>query len=446
MHRDPHDLPITTVSAEAAAHFGEGLKLMLSAWPGPAAAFRAAIAADPEFALAHVALARAEAMAGHADIARDRILTAQTLAAANGTERERSHVAVIAMAMAGRTQAALEAALAHADRWPRDVVILSLPMGAFGLFAFSGMADHDQARTALCERHAARFGEDDWWFLTTYGWALSEDGQASRGRPMVEEAFRLRRANANTVHALAHALWEGGASQDAEGLIAEWLPTYDPSGVLHGHLAWHRALVALERGDADEAMAIYAKHVQPSVSQGMAINVVTDAASLFWRLGAYGRSVPRDRWSEVERFAHAAFPSPGHAFIDSHMALIEAAMGDRAALDRRIEALDRLVASGALAAGPVVPAIARAARAWAAGDFGGCADLLEPQAAEIARIGGSGAQREMIEDMLILSLARAGRTETARARLDRRLARRRSPRDAAWLGQLAAGRSPGLAG
>jgi hypothetical protein len=41
-------------------------------------------------------------------------------------------------------------------------------LGAFGLLAFSGMADHDQARVDLCERHARHFAPDGWWFLT-YG-------------------------------------------------------------------------------------------------------------------------------------------------------------------------------------------------------------------------------------------------------------------------------------
>src|SRR3546814_3094830 len=73
------------------------------------------------------------------------------------TERERSHIDIVALAIAGRSREALKAALTHSDRWPRDVVILSLPLGAFGLFAFSGMADHDQARVDLCQRHAAHF-------------------------------------------------------------------------------------------------------------------------------------------------------------------------------------------------------------------------------------------------------------------------------------------------
>ena len=48
------------------------------------------------------------------------------------------------------------------------------------------------------------------------------------------------------------------------------------------------------------------------------------------------------------------------------------------------------------------------------------------------RIGGSGAQREMIQDMLLLALLRCGETGKAHQLLDRRLHRRPSPRDARW--------------
>ena len=120
------------------------------------------------------------------------------------------------------------------------------------------------------------------------------------------------------------------------------------------------------------------------------------------------------------------------------MGLLAAATGDRAAVERRAEALTDLIEAGALAAGPVVPAICRAALAFAEEDYAGCARILEPVAAEVVRIGGSGAQREMIEDMLLLALMRSGEAVKARKLLDRRLHRRPSPRDRRWHGLLAA--------
>lgn len=437
MHLDTHDLPLSTTSATAAAHYREGLRRMLAVWPGAEGELDAAIAADPDFALAHAARARLHAMNVQPLEAGERIAAAGALAQAGGTERERSHVHILALAIAGRSQEALKAALAHSDLWPRDVLVLSLPLGAFGLFAFSGMADHDQARVDLCRRHAAHFTPDDWWFLTTYGWALAENGEVAPGRDMIERSLLLRRENGNTVHALAHAMFEGGAGEEAEALITGWLPGYDRRGVLYGHIAWHGALVALERGDAEAALRIYADQVQPSVSKNLPINIVSDAASLFWRLQAYGHGAPAGGWAQVADYARRAFPRPGHAFVDAHMALIEASIGDREALGRRIAALEEMVAAGKLGAGGVVPAIARGALAFADGDYAACVRILEPAASEVVRIGGSGAQREIVEDTLLVALMRAGETTKARAILHRRLHRRPSPRDSRWLAELA---------
>ncbi|MFC7555335.1 hypothetical protein ACFQU7_28510 [Pseudoroseomonas wenyumeiae] len=231
-------------------------------------------------------------------------------------------------------------------------------------------------------------------------------------------------------------MFEGGAGEDADRLIAGWLPGYDRGGTLHGHIAWHAALVALERGDAERALAIYAEHVQPSASAGMAINVMSDAASLLWRLRAYGHTVPEGLWEAAAAYAAPAFPQAGFAFADIHMALLAAATGDKAGVEQRAAALTRLVEAGSLAAGPVVPAICRAALAFAEGDYAACAGILEPVAGEVTRIGGSGAQREVIEDTLILALMRSGEAAKAHALLDRRLHRRPSLRDTRWLSQI----------
>ncbi len=196
-------------------------------------------------------------------------------------------------------------------------------------------------------------------------------------------------------------------------MIAEWLPGYDRTASLHGHIACHAALGALERGDPEGALVIYADHIQPSVSAGMPVNAVSDTAAFLWRLQACGHTAPTGLWEEA------------------------AATGNRAAVEQRVEALGDLVQAGALAAGPVVPAICRAALAFAEEDHAGCARILEPVAAEIVRIGGSGAQREMIEDMLLLALMRSGEAVKARALLDRRLHRRPSPRDMHWQSLLA---------
>lgn len=435
---DSRGLPISTSSPDAARFYREGVDLLLSAWPGAVETLTQAAATDPGFALAEAALARAFAVRAQPHEAMQHIASAVRLAEANGNEREKSHVATLALAIGGQGARALDSALAHADRWPRDVIILGLPLGAFGLFAFSGMRDHDQARVDHCERHAAQFADDDWWFQTYRGWSHAENGDLTLGLDLARKGFEQRRANANGAHAVSHALFEAGATDEAESFIGTWLPTYDRSGVLHGHIAWHEALSALERGDASRALQIYEQHVQPSASQGLPINIVTDTVSLLWRMEAYGHLVPRNLWEEAAAYAQVRFPTPGLAFVDAHLGLAAAATGDRAEIDRRRSALTRLVEAGTMAAGTVVPALCRAALAFAEGDYAGCVDILEPMAGEVVRIGGSGAQREVFEDTLLLALIRSGEARKARTMLDRRLHQRPSRRDATWLRQLPA--------
>ena len=225
-HQDRYGLTLSTSSAEAAAAYREGVDLLQAAWTGAAEAFEQAIAADPDFALAHIARARIHTFYQQGDVARQKAALARELVAKNGSERERSHVETLALAIEGQLPAALSSALAHIEAHPRDAIVMSLPMGAFGLFAFSGMADHDQARVDLCGRYAQHYG-DDWWYVTNHGWALTENGDVKGGRAMTERGFAMRQANANAVHALLHAMFEDGSVEDADALVTRWIPTYD---------------------------------------------------------------------------------------------------------------------------------------------------------------------------------------------------------------------------
>jgi Tfp pilus assembly protein PilF len=431
VHQDRYGLPLSTASSEAAEAYRDGIDLMLSAWPGAAEAFDRAIAADPDFALAHVARARIHSTFQQGGPARTEAAAARQQVARRGSMRERTHVETLALAVEGNIAAALSSALKHLESWPRDAVVLSLPLGAFGLFAFSGMADHDQARQDLCERYAPHYG-NDWWFLANYGWSLTENGQVARGRAMTERAFDMRRTNAYAAHALLHAMFEDGTVADADALVTQWIGSYDRSGILHGHIHWHQALGALELGDAQKALSIYQNVLRPAVSVAPPLNAMSDCASLLWRLQAYGHAVPADLWADADTYAKAHFPKSSLPFVEMHMALLAAATHNQAALEERLRLIEARLRDQKLPAGPVVPQICQALGAFAGEDYAACVTRLEPVLSEVVRIGGSHAQREIIEDTFIVALIRAGELPRAREHLDRRLHRRPSPRDARW--------------
>ncbi|SCB22019.1 hypothetical protein GA0061098_1003171 [Bradyrhizobium shewense] len=435
-HEDRYGLPLSTTSDVAAGAYREGVDLMLAGWTGMAEMLERAIAADPDFALPHIARARVHAFYQQGDLARSKAALARELVAKRGTERERSHVETLALAIEGRLPEAIAATLRHIESSPRDALVLSLPLGAFGLFAFSGMADHDRARHELCERLAQHYGED-WWFLTMAGWAMTENGDVARGRAMTERGFNLRRRNAHAAHAVLHAMFEDGSIEAADRLVNDWMPTYDHAGILHGHISWHQALGALEHGDATRALSIYADVLQPSVTQAPPLNIITDAASLLWRVSAYGHSVPEALWLEADASAQKLFPKSSLSFADIHMALFAVATQNHPALTTRLAAIEQRLAEGKLPAGPVVPAIFRALAAFADENYASCAQTLAPVLGEVVRIGGSHAQRELVEDTYIVALMRGGELARARALLDARLHRRPSLRDTRWQAAMA---------
>ena len=142
--------------------------------------------------------------------------------------------------------------------------------------------------------------------------------------------------------------------------------------------------------------------------------------------------MPKDIWDDAAAHAERSFPKAGVPFADMHMALVAAATGNHAGLAQRLADLEKRLADGKLAPGPVVPAICRGVLAFADGDYKACARTLEPVAAEVVRIGGSHAQREIIEDTLLVAFMKSGEPAKARDLLDKRLHRRPSPRDPRW--------------
>jgi hypothetical protein len=84
----------------------------------------------------------------------------------------------------------------------------------------------------------------------------------------------------------------------------------------------------------------------------------------------------------------------------------------------------------------MLPGLAGAVRALLEDRPGAAADALLAQRPDWYRIGGSRAQREVLEDTLLAALVRAGRTEQAAAVLTERLDRRPSSGDNARLAAL----------
>ena len=430
--KDRFDLPLTTSSAAAATDYISAVDLLLSAWPRTEVLLDRALAADPDFALAHIARSRLLQLQARMPEAKEAAMRARSLAH-RLTARERRHVEAIGLSIDGAAGGALAVVREHVAEYPRDALPLSLALGVFGLLGFSGRRDHHEAQPALLEELAPHWG-DDRWFLGYLGWAYIETGQVAKGTELVERSLAGNLRNAHAAHQRVHGFFETGDAAGGAGFVENWLQGYDRAGHLHCHLSWHLALFELARGNAERARAVYLDSIRPSVAQAAPMLVLADAASFLWRWRFYDMGPTLDQeWAEVAAHARRHFPHAGLGFADIHVALAEAATGDDDGLQSRIDGLQSLARDGRLPPGEVAPALCAGVAALGHSDNAEAAQILEPALADLPRIGGSHAQREIFEDSLIVACLRSGQPAKAAPLLRARLGRRPSAQDEAWL-------------
>ncbi len=411
--RDRYGNELSTGVAGAIEAYDAGVAHVLAATFGAREAFGRALDLDEGFALAHVGAARAAMYAADMPAARAALARAEALAG-GVSAREAAHVAVFGLLLAGKVTQARRAVEAHVAEWPRDVLVAQVCTNIFGLIGLGGEPGREAAQlayTSALYRHLS----DDWWLLSVHGQAVCEVGQLDAAMVLMDRSLALNNGNANGSHFKAHTLYEQGEARAGRAYLSDWMEGYDKRALLHGHLSWHEALWALEQGDVDGMWRHYHGAIAPGTSASLPLNVLSDGAALLWRAEVAGVAVARKEWQRLAGYATQHFPDPGHSFADMHAALAFAMAGDGEALARLAKAKHGFAAD---LVGPV-------ARAWGCasrGDWSGALEDLTPVMVDHARLGGSRAQRDLLELTWLLCLLRTGaRDEARRAAATRRV-------------------------
>ncbi len=422
MLADRYGLPISTSSETARDAYIIGCDGVLSAAHGDAVHLARALEADPGFALAHAALARARFLMADVPGARASAARARDLAAA-ATPREQGHVDALCLSIEGKPVEALAATRAHLALHPRDAMVASPATGVFGLIGFSGRQGREPEQVEFLETLRPHLA-DDWWFQAVYAFALEEVGRLDEAFDLIERSMAKNPCNAHGAHIKAHVLYEQGEDRAALDYLDSWLPAYPREGLMHCHISWHVALFALMLGDMARAWQVYEAQVRPGSAWGPALNVATDAPAFLWRAELAGQARREPLWREARDYALKSFPKAGIAFVDVHRALACVATGDPEGIGAVVMELEQRAAAGRSPAGEVVPQLAAGLAAYGRGDWARAITSLEQALAGTVRIGGSRAQRDLIENTLLAAYLKDGRTADARklvaAHTDRR--------------------------
>lgn len=404
MLKDRYDNPISTSSVAARDAYVKASDLLLSAGAGAEAAFRDAIAADEGFALAHIALARTlqiQGRGGEVKAPRERAVAL----AAGTSPREQSHIAIFDKILTGQGVAALEMIRAHIQSWPRDAMALAPATSVFGLIGFSGQAGREVDQLALLEPLERHYGED-WWYRMVLAFAEIELQKLASGRRHIEQALAAFPRNAHAAHIYAHLHYEEGEREAGLAYLTDWAKGYPRDGQIHCHVNWHLALWSMETGRMEDAWRIYKASMRPGAAWGPQINVLTDCAAFLARAEFKGESRQPALWKELSEYAAKWFPNSGVQFADMHSVLAFAMAGDG-------EALAKIAVAPKGPAADMLAPLARGFGAFAKGDWDGAVREIEPLLASHERMGGSRAQRDLIEYTVACAHLKAGRGDAA---------------------------------
>lgn len=279
--------------------------------------------------------------------------------------------------------------------------------------------------------------------------------------PQAEEAGRRALATDPAVpwaiHAVAHVMEMQGRFEDGSAWLRQtrrhWAAACEagddeavsePNGFA-AHLWWHKGLFRLEAMDSPGALRLLDTHLSGSAVQITLQRV--DAAALLWRLHLLGVDVA-DRCGALL----ANWPLPDghaghHAFNDVHAVLAMLGCGEVARAEswlarcaaRAMQPEDARRSNHQTAREVGLPLV-RGLLALARGDADAAVQLMWPARAKAQCLGGSHAQRDLIDQTLLAAAAQAGDSARAMGRAllnERCLAKPATPLTRHWAEALA---------
>jgi tetratricopeptide (TPR) repeat protein len=282
----------------------------------------------------------------------------------------------------------------------------------FGLIGFCGRAGREQEQLEMIKPFETHYG-DDWWYRTQLAFAQIELGQFDEGGRNIEAALAAYPKSAHGAHIRGHLFYEVGEREAGLAFITDWMKDYPRDGLMHCHNHWHMALWSLETGRHADAWRIYDEALRPGAAWGPQVNVATDGPAFLLRAEMAGHERKPELWAELAQYSTQWFGRPGLSFVDMHTVLAYAMAGDD-------EKLAPFIDNPRGSAGDMVPPMARGFKAYAHGDYKTAVACIEPLLATHERLGGSRAQRDLLEYVVASAKLRDGRRDEARSFLSAR--------------------------
>ena len=422
-YQDPNGLIFTASAPESAKKFADLTSSYMGFRRETGGLVTGLLEDDPDMPMAVCAQGYFAKLMGNANhSAQAKAISADLdamLGRIDATDRERQHAAALAAWSLGDMDKAT-------DIW--ESILLDHPHDGFALrlanFAHFYSGDGRRIRDSLA-RVLPRWSEDhpDFGFLLgMYAFGLEEAREYKKAEGYGRRAVEINPADAWSVHSVAHVLEMTERHEEGiawvKGLEADW----DTVNNFRFHLHWHRCLYHLERYEFDEVLSIYDKQVVSDIASDFYLDIC-NASSLLWRLEMFGVDVG-DRWRELSEISRTHIQDTDLIFVSLHYLMALVSAGDREAADEMIENIRKWSTLGDTQAGicaRVGISLAEGLRDARAGNHAGAVEKIGAVRYQMDAIGGSAAQRDVFQMILLDAAAASENALKARALFAERL-------------------------
>ena len=410
---DERGLPVSTQSGAALERYELAVRQTAGYFGNPLETLDEALAFDPDFAMAHALRADLAVMSSE----QGALPLIQSSAAAlarigdRATPRERAHLVAAKAWKAGLFDRAAYLYGAIAIEHPRDLVAIQ-SAHIIDFYLGDSIMLRDRIAQALPHWNSDVPGYG--YLLGMHAFGLEETANYARAEDVGRHALSLNARDPWAVHAVQHVFEMQGRVHDG----IEWLNATSPNwadSALAFHNWWHLALHQLELGDIPAALDVYDRLVHPKETT-VALELV-DGSQLLSRIALRGGNVGT-RWAELADCWSQTAEGGFYVFNDLHALLAYAFSGRELDAKRMLTALEKSASSTGTNAENVravgLP-IALAIVAMAAGRPADAVEQLLPIRSRSYRIGGSHAQRDLVQLTAIGAALASGNGRLARA-------------------------------